>query len=444
MEACNEYDWWLRDYQGNYLFNPDFSWSMLVNMTNTAAASGTHPMGIRANEFLANLMISGHLAHYDYWDGVFYDTFADNLTWMHTDIKDANRNGIPEFDNVQNGQEPIFSNLWSAGSISLLNNTIALQSDVIVLGNGLHKGTVENLNGRMLENFTLNSDKNMHLFCSTHKYMTDGVRPPRLNIVNCWIKEQEPTNYQAMRFGLCATLMTDSYFSCDFGSQYHGETIWYDEYSIQPTAAVDAKTTILVNSMSSDQTFARVESTEGFLDRGIIEIDGEQIYYGSKGETLFMDCVRGFPRTTKYDLSAPHTIGSTVIQHFDNHTGYLGTPEGPAFEANNPAVILNDLLAAAGWTAEEDEAAEIDSRAWRRNFENGTAVVNPTDHPVVVHGLGDKVYSKIIGVQDSVHNSGELIDHAMTVDPGDGYILILATDPDTMPPHPKAKEPGNP
>jgi hypothetical protein len=444
LEACNEYDWWLRDYQGNLLYNPDFTWSMLINMTNTEAAPGSHPLGIKANEYLAGLMITGHVNPYDYWDGVFYDTFADNLTWMHTDVKDATRNGIPEYDNEINDQEPIFSDLWSAGSMTLLDNTIALKPDVIVIGNGLQKAAVENLNGRMLENFTLSSQKNMHLFCSTHKYMTDGVRPPRVNIVNCWIKDQDPTDYQSMRFALCATLMTDSYFSCDFGSQYHGETIWYDEFSVLSTGDVDARTTTLSNSMSADQTFVRVDSTDGFLDRGVIEIDGEQIYYNSKSGTLFMDCVRGFPRILTYDLSAPHADGSTVIQHYADHTGYLGDPSGPAYEANDPSVILDDLLEAAGWFAEGDEIEAINSRVWRRDFQYGTALVNPTESSALVSGLGDSVYCKINGIQDPVHNNSELIEHTLTIDPGDGYVLILAEDPDTLPPFPKHKEPTPP
>ena len=49
----------------------------------------------------------------------------------------------------------------------------------------------------------------------------------------------------------------------------------------------------------------------------------------------------------------------------------------------------------------------INSRIWRRDFENGAAIVNPTENPSLVGGLGYEVYSKINGIQDSAHNSGE-------------------------------------
>jgi len=48
-----------------------------------------------------------------------------------------------------------------------------------------------------------------------------------------------------MRFTLCATLMTDNFFSCDFGSQYHAETLWFDEILGPSDGTVDASSTTL-------------------------------------------------------------------------------------------------------------------------------------------------------------------------------------------------------
>jgi hypothetical protein len=434
--ACDEYDWWLRDWQGNHLYDPDFSWVMLMNMTNTQAASGGHPEGMKANAFLAQMVIVDHLEPYEYWDGIFYDTFTDNLNWIHRDVKDANRNGIPEYDAEENGGEPKFSSLWSEGALTLLENTIALEPDGIIVGNGQHRSAVEELNGRMLENFTLSSEKNMHLLSSNHQYLTRGVRTPRVSIVNGWMKDQDPTDYKDMRFTLCATLMTDNFYSCDFGSQHHAETLWFDEYSILPDGNVDAGSTTLKEDIDASQTVVTVESTEPLDPIGIIEIEGEQIYYSSRSGNQLEDCYRGFPRRIKYDLRAPHTAGKTVIQHKFQHTGYLGDPLGPAFDASHPAILLDDLLEAAGWSPSENLKEAINSRAWRRNFEDGVALVNPTENPILVQGLGQNMYRKIVGLQDPLHNNGDPVQDTLRVDAGDGYVLIWVSETDTIPPDP--------
>jgi hypothetical protein len=436
VTACDTYDWWLRDWRGNLLYNPNFPWSMLVNMTNTQAASGGHPDDVRPNEWLPRQLMDDHLDPVEFWDGIFYDTFADNLTWMFTDQKDANRNGTPEYDNEENGNEPRFSSLWSEGMLTLLGNTIALEPGVLIVGNGQHRDAVEDINGRLLENFTLSSEKNMHLLSSNHQYLTQGERMPRVSIVNGWMKDTDPTEYEDMRFAFCATLMTDNFFSCDFGSQHHSETLWYDEYSILSNGDVDAALTRLRKAIDAGQTTIPVMSTQGFAASGIIEINGEQIYYSSKTDTLLEDCYRGFPRIIKYDLRAPHPESAKVIQHGSAHTGYLGEPEGSAFDPEQPSTRLDDLLEAAGWGPNEHLKEQINSRVWRRNFDNGAVLVNPTESTVLVDGLGNNAYRRIEGLQDALHNNGDLVRDTLRIDSGDGYILIAESEIDTIPPDP--------
>ncbi|GEM_PF-1619796 len=435
-EACDLYDWWLRDYEGNKLEYENFPWSLLINMTNMEAASGNHPEGMKPNQFLADFAINDHLALYSYWDGIFYDTFADNLSWMHEDIKDANRNGIPEFDNEENGDEPKFASIWAEGALTLLNYTRQLDEDVIIVGNGLHKGALDGLNGRLLEGFRPSPSKNIHSFCSNHRYLTQGSQTPKISIINGSLSGPDMTAYKVMRFTFCATLMTDNYYSLDYGTQYHGEALWYDEYSLQPDGTVNARTTHLSGPIDGEQTNISVLSTQGFEPSGIVQIDGEQIYYEYKDPYHLMNCYRGYPRRTKYDLRVPHPNGSLVIQHNADNRHYLGRAYGPAFDASDPLVKLDDLLEAAGWSADEDEAENINSRVWRRDFENGTALVNPTDNSALVYGLGQKVYQKISGIQDPVHNNGLVIRDTLRIDPKDGYILAWISETDTIPPIP--------
>jgi len=432
--ACDQYDWWLRDAEGNKLPNPGFPWSVLINMTNTEQACGSHPTGKKPNEFLAEIIVEDHILKYNYWDGVFYDTYTDNLGWMYRDEKDANRNGKPEYDETHNGNEPKFSDLWTDASLTVLNNTIALKSDVIVIGNGLHRTALKDLNGRLLENFLKSSDKNMHMLSSNHKYLKQGVRPPRVSIVNGWLKNTDPTRYQEMRFSLCATLMTDNYYSCDFGSQHHGETLWFDEFSVRPDGNADVQATTLTQNIDPEQLQITVASTAGFSEKGIIEIEGEQIHYGSKTGNVFLDCYRGYPHRNKYDLRASHPSGTRVIQHFTTNRGYLGVPLSEAYDVSNTGVKLDDLLEDAGWFPGEDDAERINSRIWRRDFTYGTVLVNPTDNSELVSGLGSQLYRRINGIQDQIHNNGLVINDTLRVASGDGYILMGTSEPDTIPP----------
>ena len=432
-EACDKNDWWLRDDEGNYLYNPSKPWRMLINMTNTEAAGGKHPEERKANEFLAEHVIRDHLSPYGYWDGIFYDSFSDNLAWMFRDRKDADRNGIPEFDAEENGNEPIFSHLWADGMLSLLENTIALRQDVIIVGNGQYRDAVENLNGCFYESFSKTGSENIHSICSTPRLYTEDMRTPRVSIVNGKIKDTDPTRYRDMRFTLCATLMTNNYYSGDFGRRHHEETLWYDEYSVRPDGRADALSTILSADIDRMQNILPVRSTAGFQPSGILEIEGEQIYYGSKDETHFMDCRRGFPRKNKYDLRKSHETGATVVQHSADHTGYLGRPLGDAFDADDNGLRLADILRSANWILEEDEIEIVNSTVWRRNFENGTVLVNPTEGTVLVEGLGKNTYRRIEGFQDPLHNNGSVLCDTLRIAPGDGYILVRTPAADTAP-----------
>ncbi len=434
--ACDTYDWWLRDYEGNYLHNEVWTECRLINMTNTEAAAGSHPDGKRPNEFLAEFVVGDHLIPYTYWDGIFYDTFVDGIRWMHEDIKDANRNGVPEFDDEENGDEPIFSNLWSDGMLTLLDHTIGAYPDVVIMGNGLHKGAIEELNGRFQENFRWGGSQNLATLAHLVKYLNEGERIPRVSILNGYLKDGDATDYRDMRFTLCASLMTNAYYSIDFGSRYHRETSWYDEFSVHPDGQVDARATVLAEDIDDTQTSIPVESTAGFDESGVIHITGEQIFYGWKDDEHFHDCYRGHP--WKYDdgLKQPHDTGSTVIQYYTGNKGYLGMPLGSAFDSSNPAVKLDDLFEEAGWYPSGEQSENINSRVWRRNFENGAALVNPTETSTLVYGLGQKMYRLIDGIQDPVHNSGEVVHDTLRVPPGDGYVLLWISEIDTIPPAP--------
>jgi hypothetical protein len=434
-EPAEEYNWWLRDYLGNIITdNEPWSFNHLVNMTNTQAASGSHPQGVKPNQWVPKEIIKNHINKYDFWDGIFYDVYADNIAWICRDIKDANKNHIPEYDHSHNGSEPRFNDLWSSGMISLVKNTLHLEPKVLLMGNGLHTTATSYLNGRMQESYNRNHG-NFSGLASIYKYLVDVTRKPAISILNGITTNGNvnPSDYLSMRFSLISAMIIGAYSSFDFGDKYHCETLWFDEYSVKRNGDVAALTTSLTQNIDYIQLDIPVESTSGFPNRGLILIDGEQIYYMSKTSNSFRaantDFGRGYPLSTgKYDLRAPHNAGADVILYLNSFTGYLGSPKSEAYDANNPGVKLHDLFEVCMWNCDNVEGASenINSRVWRRDFENGIVLLNPSNNTKVVNGLGNQKFRKIKGIQDPVHNDGRLVNDSITIGPEDGYILMRA------------------
>jgi len=93
--------------------------------------------------------------------------------------------------------------------------------------------------------------------------------------------------------------------------------------------------------------------------------------------------------------------------------GYLGDPLGPSYAAGNPTVLLE--------TALETGIPQADTLAWRRDFQHGVALVNPSDMPELVI-LGGTYY-RFHGIQDPVTNDGAAVTQ-VTVPARDGLILL--------------------
>ena len=96
------------------------------------------------------------------------------------------------------------------------------------------------------------------------------------------------------------------------------------------------------------------------------------------------------------------------------HKGYLGAPLGEAWNADNPGDLLGDLLALA------DSRAETE--VWRRDFEHGVVLVNPTGQRREVE-LGGR-YRRIAGLVDPAFNDGTTLT-AITLEPRSGAVLLL-------------------
>jgi len=212
LKANIDDDWYLKDASGQKL-----NWwpgTQLLNVTNEIN-------GDNWQDYLVNFVVDELLAT-GFWDGVFYDNAWDSVThFVGTDI-DLDNDGDKD------------SNLdkeWQAGMKYIYEQTRALAgTDYLVLGNGTTREYLNQLNGKMLENFAANAWTNT---MNTYQYNFTSQQTNRVNVINANTSNQGgQDSYQQMRFGLSSSLLEDGYYTYDYGDQDHSQTWWYDEYDI--------------------------------------------------------------------------------------------------------------------------------------------------------------------------------------------------------------------
>ncbi|MCP2606361.1 putative glycoside hydrolase family 15 protein, partial [Candidatus Aminicenantes bacterium AC-708-I09] len=94
--------------------------------------------------------------------------------------------------------------------------------------------------------------------------------------------------------------------------------------------------------------------------------------------------------------------------------GYLGSPVSEAYDAENSNILLKDLLLNDDTTSEE--------KVWRRDFEYGTVLVNPSLSSKTVNLNGN--FRKIKGIYDPSFNNGQENITSITLEPRSGVVLL--------------------
>jgi len=262
--------WYLRRSNGDKIsFWPG---TTMLNPTDLCPVSH----GQRWNEYLANFMNNEVLSS-GLWDGVFYDNAWGNLTWFTGSNVDLNLNGQPNSD---------IDKHWNTGMAALFNMTRDQSSaDYVIVGNAMTRDYADDLNGVMYENF---QNHIWHDVMYAIKTELSGKLKPRIIIINANTNNtNNQQDYRTMRYGLGSALVGGAYYSFDNGDQNHGQTWWYDEYSVNlgnpvgEAQTIDGKTQItedvwrrdyenglaLVNATGNEQTVDLGQDYEKIIGR---------------------------------------------------------------------------------------------------------------------------------------------------------------------------------
>ena len=113
-----------------------------------------------------------------------------------------------------------------------------------------------------------------------------------------------------------------------------------------------------------------------------------------------------------YDEYSVNLSTGAAVQSLDAK-GYLGVPVTEAYNANDPTELLTVLLV--------DNDSKAMQLAWRRDFEHGIVLVNPSDVSKTIEL--NSTFRKIQGMYDPQFNDGSEVTK-ITLPPKGGVILL--------------------
>lgn len=205
--------WFLKTYDGATV-----SWWADNRSINPCGSSGGQPYRDYAVDFLDNEVMSSGL-----WDGLLFDTAWQEVAWVDEKIDiDSDR---------QPDSKDKINSMWLDCHQEFFNSLRQRIGDRIIVANG--DGKFDNINGRMLEGFPEIWEGGWT--GSMRSYLasaTNGSALPRINIINSDTDNTgNNTQYQAVRFTLASALLSDGYYSYDYGPALREQLWTYDEYA---------------------------------------------------------------------------------------------------------------------------------------------------------------------------------------------------------------------
>ena len=212
LAAGIQNDWWLVDPSG----------SRVSVWQNTAVLNGATPWNAYLPKFVHDEIWSTGL-----WDGVLYDEFSANISWVN--------GGNLDLHHVGTRTDPALADAaWKQGMIDILKNTRdQLGADAVIVTNGDSTDELQPyVNGRMFESFPTpwEAGGTWSGVMGNYVRLTAKVGYPPVLIINANTGNTgQNADFRRVRYALGSTLLSDGFFSYDFGEADHGQLWRYDE-----------------------------------------------------------------------------------------------------------------------------------------------------------------------------------------------------------------------
>jgi hypothetical protein len=270
-DKVSDNDWWLRDSQGNFISFSDI-WPDIKFVDP----------GRGWNNYLSSLA-EENVIERGVWDGIFYDMFFANLSWLNNGDIDINRDG-------QTDSSEEINNYWQIWMTDLLDQTKLKIDEYPLVANVDIAGEYQKeLNGLMMENFPaewLGENGWSVLIDQYLNVLPLNNQQPQIYVINSNTGNAgKMGSYREMRFGLASALLGDGYYSFDSGDQNHSQVWFYDEYETYLGRAVSSA----YNLLDKDNQEIKPGLWRRNFEQGIVLVnstDQKQEYFFGREEFI--------------------------------------------------------------------------------------------------------------------------------------------------------------
>ena len=158
------------------------------------------------------------------WDGIYFDDAMATISWLNHGKIDINNDGRNDTAGYIDAQ-------WQEGMRKLFRRAreqLGPSSIFVANSSNVYE---EFTNGRLYEAAFRGTDDWHEEIDRVNAVLANVGYQPRIVIVNATTNNDGNwKDWRRFRFALTSTLMTDAYFSFDFGDKWHQQLCWYDEY----------------------------------------------------------------------------------------------------------------------------------------------------------------------------------------------------------------------
>lgn len=427
-------EWWLRNSKGEQIqFWPG------THMLNVGAGV-PEKSSVQWNRYLADFICDSLIAPGN-WDGIYLDNCWHQVSWLDDSI-DVNQDGKPD-------TPAMADSLWEVSMNVMLDFIRDRYPDIVLAGNGGYRYGAQ-LNGVLIETFPLWGEW-FRLMDTYLRLNSAELRVP-YNCINSNTDNSGEKSLRDMRFGLTSTLMGDGYFSYDFGADDHSQHWWFDEYDVDlgvPLESVQkiGETIFLDEDFSANLSMklgswnmsTAIKDTLGWHSAVHASVSNKEEWNEilTSTDTLSTDSihVRGSFDVKVVEVTAGAELFA-ILRKGDDYTKDVSLLSVPVYADLDTTLYLysDSLVVESGYRLiiglrksgslllDNVTLVTDETLIYSRKFANGIVLCNPSQRAQQVP-LG-RLYQKIKGTEDPVHNSGELVTTVL-VPPRDGIVLQL-------------------
>ncbi len=235
LAAGIDQSWWLLDPSGQ----------RVSVWPGTAVLNGATGW----NSYLPNF-VKDRIMSTGYWDGVMYDEFSANISWVNGGNIDMHRSGTKT-------DPALADTAWHRGMINILKNTRDLLGpDAVIITNGDSTDDLQPyVNGRMFESFPTpwEAGGTWSGVMANYLRLQGRVGYPPVFVVNANTNNSgENADFRKVRYSLGSTLLGVGFFSFDFGESDHGQLWRYDEEDARLGRPLAAAVNLLPGARKGD------------------------------------------------------------------------------------------------------------------------------------------------------------------------------------------------